>query len=71
MIIIVINNKNSNDNNIKLNKIINSKVKTRLSTTCDNFDSPTDPHHRPIRFTGAWSLVNTYTDRCPLGEILL
>ena len=69
MIIIVINNNNSNDNNIKLNKIINNKVKTRLSTTCNNFDSPT--HTIARCFTGAWSLVNTYTDRCPLGEILL
>ena len=30
------------------NNIINSRDKTRLSTTCDNFDSPTGPHHRSI-----------------------
>ena len=58
MIVIVINN-NSNNNNIKLNKIINNKVKTRLSTTCDNFDSPTGPHHRPIvsQEPGHWSIL--------------
>ena len=58
MIIIVINN-NSNNNNIKLNKIINNKVKTRLSTTCDNFDPPTDPHHRPVvsQEPGHWSIL--------------